>query len=133
MNMEAKIVPADEEASPPRRLLERLSRGQRGALVLLPLAVAGAAVGLVSREPAATAAPPPPVVTVAAPIVRQVNEWDEQIGRFVVRQVPDGRKAAGIRQGERGHGQAGLAGDTQRLAAGGEDAQVRARTQEGLR
>jgi RND family efflux transporter MFP subunit len=82
MNMESKIVPATEGVSPPRRLLGRLSRGQRGALVLLPLAAAGAAVGLVGREPAATAAPPLPVVTVAAPIVRQVNEWDEHIGRF---------------------------------------------------
>ena len=56
----------------------------------------------------------------------------EQVGRFEVRHVLDGRKAAGIRQGERGHGQAGFANDPERLPTGGEDAQVRARPEQCL-
>jgi RND family efflux transporter MFP subunit len=82
MNMETRIAPETESAEGRPGLLGRLSRGQRGALILVPLAVAGAAVGLASREPAGAAAPPPPVVTVATPLVRQVTEWDEYIGRF---------------------------------------------------
>ncbi len=86
MNMETRIAPevdpeVDAAAGRPG-LLRRLSGGQRGALLLLPLAAVGAAVGLASREPAGAAAPPPPVVTVATPLVRQVTEWDEYIGRF---------------------------------------------------
>lgn len=77
MNMETRIA---ADGSVERR--SRLSRGKRGALVLVPLALAGAAWGLASREPAGAAAPPPPVVTVATPLVRQVAEWDEYIGRF---------------------------------------------------
>ena len=84
MNMEAKIAPDNDGTERRAGLLGRLSRGQRGALILVPLAVAGAAVALASREPAGAAAPPPPppVVTVATPLVRPVAEWDEYIGRF---------------------------------------------------
>jgi RND family efflux transporter MFP subunit len=79
MNMIAKIQ-AGEEAKPSAK--RKLSRWQRGGLVLAPLALAAAGIGLVSRQPEALAAPPPPVVTVAAPLLRQVSEWDEYIGRF---------------------------------------------------
>ena len=60
-----------------------LPRWQRGALVLVPLAVvAGVGVHFAERPQAAMAAPPPPNVTVATPLVREVNEWDDYIGRF---------------------------------------------------
>jgi RND family efflux transporter MFP subunit len=39
-------------------------------------------IGLASREAPPIAVPPPPTVTVAAPLVRQISEWDEYIGRF---------------------------------------------------
>jgi RND family efflux transporter MFP subunit len=83
MNMITKIV--GEETADSKPVLARvrqLPRWQRGALVMVPVALAAAGLGLFNREPAAVAAPPPPVMTVAAPLVRQVSEWDEYIGRF---------------------------------------------------
>lgn len=58
------------------------SRWRRGALVLLPLALVAGGVGVASREPPPVAPPPPPTVTVATPLIRQISEWDEYIGRF---------------------------------------------------
>jgi membrane fusion protein, multidrug efflux system len=66
-------------------------RWQRGALVLLPLALVAGGVGLASREPPPVAAPPPPTVTVATPLVRQITEWDEYIGRFEASRVVEVR------------------------------------------
>src|SRR5688500_14871762 len=63
-------------------VLGRLSKGQRGALILAPLALAAAVAAYGARDTPAAAAPPPPAVTVAAPLVREVEEWDEYIGRF---------------------------------------------------
>lgn len=61
---------------------KRLTRPQKIALVALPIAlIAGVAMGEGNNAPAA-AAPPPPTVTIASPLVRQVNEWDEYSGRF---------------------------------------------------
>lgn len=68
--------------TPWRGGLARLSRWQRGALVFLPIAVAAGIGTYGARETPALAAPPPPVVTVAAPLVRAVAEWDDYIGRF---------------------------------------------------
>jgi multidrug efflux pump subunit AcrA (membrane-fusion protein) len=81
MNMEAKIRPEDGEAAE-RGRFSRLPAWQRGGLILLPLALAGTGLALANSEPQPIAAPPPPVLTVAAPLVRQINEWDEYIGRF---------------------------------------------------
>src|SRR3546814_20880037 len=48
-----------------------------------PLAILVAAgYGLTHREGPANAAPPMPVVTVAAPLVREITEWDDYVGRF---------------------------------------------------
>ncbi|MBL8648876.1 MAG: efflux RND transporter periplasmic adaptor subunit [Sphingopyxis sp.] len=59
------------------------ARWRRGALVGLPLAllVAGG-YALSTRDNAAVAAPPLPVVTVAAPLVRDITQWDDYVGRF---------------------------------------------------
>lgn len=76
MNMFSKVRAEEALAGAAR------PRWQRGALVLLPIALVAGGVGLARREPAPVAAPPPPTVTVAAPLVRQVSEWDEYIGRF---------------------------------------------------
>lgn len=61
----------------------RMSRTRRAAIVLIPLAlVAAAGTKLAGESPAVAAAPPPPAVTVAAPVVREVSEWDDYVGRF---------------------------------------------------
>nr|WP_227698791.1 efflux RND transporter periplasmic adaptor subunit [Sphingomonas hengshuiensis] len=55
---------------------------QRGALLVLPVALVAGGVGLANRSAPAVAAPPPPTVTVATPLLRQINEWDDYVGRF---------------------------------------------------
>lgn len=83
--MNAPVNPAMNETAtpvPPPAGLSRLTRGQKVALGLVPVAlVAGIAFGRPGSG-AVEAAPPPAVVTAAAPLVRQVEEWDEYSGRF---------------------------------------------------
>ncbi|MBB5705612.1 efflux RND transporter periplasmic adaptor subunit [Sphingopyxis panaciterrulae] len=70
----AKTAPAP--APSPRRWRRTLQIG-------LPLAILVAAgYALTHREGPANAAPPMPVVTVAAPLVREITEWDDYVGRF---------------------------------------------------
>lgn len=75
MTVHSDIEAATTEAPAPRR------RWRTATLVAVPLAMAG---GLyLAREPQATAAPPPvPTVTVAQPLQRAVDEWDDYVGRF---------------------------------------------------
>ena len=81
MNMISSIENAS--ASPIRDGFKRMSRTRRAALIVIPLAlVAAAGTKLVDSSPAVAAAPPPPAVTVAAPLVREVSEWDDYVGRF---------------------------------------------------
>nr|WP_235535654.1 efflux RND transporter periplasmic adaptor subunit [Sphingopyxis sp. Root1497] len=47
----------------------------------MALVVAGG-YGLSQRGGQAIAAPPVPIVTVAAPLVREITEWDDYVGRF---------------------------------------------------
>jgi RND family efflux transporter MFP subunit len=77
MNMISKVAAEDASSAGTARPLWK-----RGALVLLPIALVVGGVGLAGREPPPVAAPPPPTVTVATPLVRQISEWDEYIGRF---------------------------------------------------
>lgn len=80
MNFPAKIdSPAIEvEPDAPRR---RFGRGAAIAAIVVVLA-AGLAWKLAGHGDAAAAAPPAPVVQVAHPLVRQVTEWDDYVGRF---------------------------------------------------
>ncbi|MCW3836924.1 efflux RND transporter periplasmic adaptor subunit [Sphingomonas canadensis] len=55
---------------------------QRGAVIASPLVLAAAVWGVGARQAPAAAAPPPPAVVVAAPLAREVAEWDDYIGRF---------------------------------------------------
>ncbi|MEG3125495.1 efflux RND transporter periplasmic adaptor subunit [Sphingomonas sp. GB1N7] len=80
MNMITTIEAARDDAPAARK---RLSGWQRGALLLVPLAiVGGVGAKLIDQSPATAAVAPPAAVTVATPLVRDVNEWDDYIGRF---------------------------------------------------
>jgi RND family efflux transporter MFP subunit len=80
MNMITRIGRADEQEPEARQS----SRGwRRGLLIGVPLVLAAwGGYAVTHRGSAAAAAPPPPVVTVATPIVRPVNLWDDYVGRF---------------------------------------------------
>jgi RND family efflux transporter MFP subunit len=80
MNMLTRIEPAAAPVVEPET--RRGPRWQRGAMVLAPIAVLGLGYTLLHREAPAVAAPTPPSVTVAQPLVRDVNEWDNYVGRF---------------------------------------------------
>ena len=73
---EAALVPAPNDVAKRRWR----TRGLKYGLPAILLVAAG--WGLTHREAPANAAPPVPVVTVAAPLVRDINEWDDYVGRF---------------------------------------------------
>ena len=81
MNMISPITP---EGGVETRIARynRLPLWQRIGLVALPLAVIGGAVELFDRPAPAMAAMPTPTVTVATPLARDVDQWDEYVGRF---------------------------------------------------
>jgi len=87
LNVHAPIEVANRRA--PTRTRARGWRG--GAAVLALLVIAGlVGVKLLHRAPA-SAAPPPADVTVAAPLVRKVVEWDDYVGRFTASQAVEVR------------------------------------------
>ena len=80
---------ADVASSPPTDRRRRPA-WQRGAMVLVPIALLGAVgVKMFDTPDAAMAAPPPAAVTVASPLVRQINEWDDYVGRFAPSRTVD--------------------------------------------
>jgi len=80
MNMETPITVAG--STPVTRRWSRMPGWQRGAAILLPLAVVGYAGAKLATPAPTAAAMPLAAVTVAAPLVRDVNEWDDYVGRF---------------------------------------------------
>jgi multidrug efflux system membrane fusion protein len=77
MNMETHL-----EAQTVGQRVAGLSTRQKIALGTAPLAlIGGLAIWEIQGAPA-PAAPPPPVVTVAAPLLRPIAEWDDYSGRF---------------------------------------------------
>jgi len=83
MNMITRIDPVEpNEAEPGPLDRKRRPLWQKGAFVALPVLLVAGGVSVFNRESPAIAAPPPPTVTVAQPLVRQVNEWDDYVGRF---------------------------------------------------
>ncbi|WP_293882939.1 efflux RND transporter periplasmic adaptor subunit [Sphingomonas sp.] len=72
----------DAEVRPAIGRFKRLSPWQRVTLVALPVVLIGTVGAKLISAPAPVAAPPPPMVTVAAPLIRQVSEWDDYVGRF---------------------------------------------------
>ncbi len=81
MNMISPIAP---ESGVETRIdrYKRLPLWQRIGLVALPVALIGGAVELLDRPTPAMAAMPTPTVTVATPLARDVDQWDEYVGRF---------------------------------------------------
>lgn len=56
---------------------------RKGLLIGVPLAlVAWGGYSIAHHGHPAAAAPPPPVVTVATPITRSIDQWDDYVGRF---------------------------------------------------
>ena len=81
MNMISNVA-ADTEFNAVRSKFARRPRWQRGAIVGTPLVLLAAAVTFWNSDPSPAAAPTAPMVTVAAPLERQVNQWDDYVGRF---------------------------------------------------
>lgn len=80
MNM---LTPITADQSGGRlQTLRRLRPWQKGSLVLAPLALAVGAWSLAGRPESAAALPAAPTVSVATPLVRQIVEWDDYVGRF---------------------------------------------------
>ena len=82
MNMISSLSRVDGEAVTLRAQFNERPMWQRAAIVGGPLAVLAAAVTIWNSEPSPAAAPPMPMVTVAAPIEREINQWDDYVGRF---------------------------------------------------
>jgi len=81
MNMITKVA-ADGEAQTIRVKIKDRPMWQRAAIFGTPVLVLAAAVTLWNSDPSPAAAPPLPSVTVAAPLQREVNLWDDYVGRF---------------------------------------------------
>jgi len=82
MNMISSLSRVDGEAVTLRAQFNQRPMWQRAAIVGGPLAVLAAAVTFWNSDPSPAAAPPMPMVTVAAPIEREINQWDDYVGRF---------------------------------------------------
>lgn len=78
MNMHSKI----EAAAEPQAAEHKKPRWRLGAMIAAPAALVAIGVTMLNRERPAMAAPPQPVVTVAAPLLRSITEWDGYVGRF---------------------------------------------------
>lgn len=81
MNMLTNVA-ADTEFNAVRTKFARRPLWQRGAIIGSPLVLLAAAVTLWNSDPSPAAAPTAPTVTVAVPLERQVNQWDDYVGRF---------------------------------------------------
>src|SRR3546814_18036652 len=56
---------------------------RRGLLIGVPWAIlAWGGYSITHRGSPALAAPPPPTVTIAAPLERAIDRWDDYVGRF---------------------------------------------------
>lgn len=82
MNMLTKVTPDAGETTSLGVKFSTRPLWQRAAIVGSPLVLLAAAATFWSSDPSPAAAPTAPTVTVAAPIERNVNQWDDYVGRF---------------------------------------------------
>jgi len=82
MNMISNVAADSGELKALRDKIAQRPVWQRAAIVGTPLALLAAAVTFWTSDPSPAAAPTAPMVTVAAPLERQVNQWDDYVGRF---------------------------------------------------
>ena len=82
MNMLTKVTPEAGEVTSLGAKFSTRPLWQRAAIVGSPLILLAAAATFWSSDPSPAAAPTAPTVTVAAPIERSVNQWDDYVGRF---------------------------------------------------
>ncbi len=82
MNMLTKVTPDAGETTLLGAKFSTRPLWQRAALVGSPLILLAAAATFWTSDPSPAAAPTAPTVTVAAPIERNVNQWDDYVGRF---------------------------------------------------
>jgi RND family efflux transporter MFP subunit len=79
MNMETPVVPHEAPPAPPPVRHRNL---KRGGLILLPVIVLAGVGAKFAAAPPAPPVPPMATVGVAAPLVREITEWDDYVGRF---------------------------------------------------
>jgi len=83
MNMIAPIDTTADRQRADAPAPQRWTRWQKRSAILVPVAIAGVVgVKLFDHSDAVAAAPPPAAVTIATPLVRQISEWDDYVGRF---------------------------------------------------
>ncbi|NJR78505.1 efflux RND transporter periplasmic adaptor subunit [Sphingomonas corticis] len=82
MNMMTKVEAAPEQDGAREARAATPSWWRRAGWGALPVVAIAAVWGVLDREGPAVAAMPVPTVQVAQPLVRQVNEWDDYVGRF---------------------------------------------------
>jgi len=82
MNMLTKVTPDTGETTSLGAKFSTRPLWQRATIVGSPLILLAAAATIWSSDPSPAAAPTAPTVTVAAPIERNVNQWDDYVGRF---------------------------------------------------
>lgn len=82
MNMMTKVKPAARQEHAAGEPATTPSRWRKAAWGALPVIAIAAVWGVLDREGPAVAAMPVPTVQVAQPLVRQVTEWDDYVGRF---------------------------------------------------
>ena len=103
MNMLTKVTPDAGETTSPGAKFSTRPLWQRAALVGSPLILLAAAATFWTSDPSPAAAPTAPTVTVAAPIERNVNQWDDYVGRFEASRSVEVRprvSGAIVRQGQ---------------------------------
>ena len=82
MNMFTTVKPDGSERVALRAQFSARPLWQRASLIAAPILLLAAGVTVLESDNEATAAPPPPMVTVAAPLEREINQWDDYVGRF---------------------------------------------------
>jgi len=82
MNMISSIPSQRTLARSTVRFVRTRPRWQKAALLASPLALVAGYAALAGGDGDTAAAPPTPTVTIAQPLQRQVDQWDDYVGRF---------------------------------------------------